>query len=100
MGGYMLLFAAAKANTPEVLVEHCWRALDADSSGMVSREELEVAVRIMARVNAVRVEDKKVTFAAMKRKYVVRRLRRNRSVEDLVNYYMDMYDVNKDGEIS
>merc|ERR1711920_667430 len=81
--------------------ELCWRSLDTDSSGTVSRDELEVAVRMMARVNAVRPEDRKETFAKIKRKTGPKRqLCRDRSVEGLVNYYMDLYDINKDGEIS
>merc|ERR1711920_792275 len=87
--GYMLMFAAARAHTPEALVELCWRSLDTDSSGTVSRDELEVAVRMMARVNAVRPEDKKETFAKIKRNNgPKRKLRRDRSVEGLVDYYM------------
>merc|ERR1712150_5500 len=99
--GHMLMFAAAKAHTPEVLVELSWRAMDADGNGTVSRDELEVVVRVMARVHAVRREDKKETFAKIKRVHGPgRQLVRDRSVEELVDYYMDMYDVNKDGDIS
>lgn len=100
--GYKLLFAAAKAQTPEALVELCWRALDADGDGTVSRDELQVAVRMMARANAVRAEDKKESFGRMKktghRKVIT--FKRDRSVEDLISYYMDLYDINKDGNIS
>jgi len=99
--GQALMFAAAKAQTPEVLTELCWKALDSDGDGMLSRDEVEAAVRLMVRVNAVRPQDRREKYAEIKRARGPKRgIFRDRSVDDLVKHYMDMYDANKDGSIS
>jgi len=103
LAGQALVFAAATSHDPAALGEACWRALDGDRDGLLSRKELEVAVRFLVRVRAVRPEDRKQTIGQLMKVHKYRRpgrFQKLRSAERLVEYYMDMYDANQDGCIS
>eukprot|EP00931_Biecheleriopsis_adriatica_P123199 TRINITY_DN98250_c0_g1_i1.p1 TRINITY_DN98250_c0_g1~~TRINITY_DN98250_c0_g1_i1.p1 ORF type:complete len:338 (-),score=27.74 TRINITY_DN98250_c0_g1_i1:110-1123(-) len=113
--GQALLFAAAKAKTRNEVGEVCWRCLDVDQNGFVDRLELQEAVRVMVLFGAIRSSDQNHISLRLRRnaeavaglagenaKRAVRQVGHDyrRNIDELVAYYMEMYDTNHDGKIS
>lgn len=92
--GQALLYAAAIAKSTVELDELCWRALDIDGDGSVSRMELQEAVHLMLQLGAVRHKDIQQPVLAASRgpsEQSRRRVGQPRTEEELVDYYMEMY---------
>merc|ERR1712183_491199 len=95
----------ARAGGAAELGELCWRALDVDGDGVVTRQELSAAVGLMLRVGAIDPEDLKRFNQMRQAKRMVRKAIRGRAgygsaQQEAVQYYMSMYDANGDGKIS
>mmetsp|Transcript_22860 Transcript_22860/g.44464 ORF Transcript_22860/g.44464 Transcript_22860/m.44464 type:complete len:303 (+) Transcript_22860:48-956(+) len=103
--GQALLFAAAHAGGAEELSEVCWRALDVDGDGVVSKQELSAAVDLMLRVGAIEPEELQKIRRNTKAKRMAtpsigRRLGYGFTRSEVVQFYMSMYDTDGDGLIS
>lgn len=106
--GAALLYAAAHARDARDLGDVCWRLMDLDGDGKVDRGELTSVVRIMVGFDAVQQSDYLMAETRAQERSAMRalksspmKLKKSRmKVEELVNYYMAEYDLNKDGAIS
>jgi len=100
-----LLFAAAYAGGAPEFGELCWRALDMDGSGMVSRQELSAAVDLMLRFGAMDPEDLQRLWLMRQAKRPVKQALGERwgygsTRLEALDYYMSTYDIDGDGNIS
>jgi len=104
--GEAVIHAVAHSKEAPELKNITWRALDADRSGFVDRDELATMVRIMVRLGAVRKEDVGILDLSDEglsrghhNRQKIARIKKAK-VEKLVDHYMSMYDTAHDGRIS
>eukprot|EP00931_Biecheleriopsis_adriatica_P122140 TRINITY_DN97154_c0_g1_i1.p1 TRINITY_DN97154_c0_g1~~TRINITY_DN97154_c0_g1_i1.p1 ORF type:complete len:312 (+),score=76.40 TRINITY_DN97154_c0_g1_i1:25-936(+) len=99
--GQALIYAAAKAHTATEITELCWRALDSNGDGAVELAELRTALKVMVAVHSVSRRDMHEQLVQIKRNHgPPMTIHRVRSVEELAQYYLDMYDSDLNGKIS
>lgn len=104
--GQALLYAA-KEGAPVELSELCWRLLDVHGKGVVERHQLKEVVRVMTVFGAINHGDRcprtgefrMTTFTGDGRPRI-REKRHRRSLDELVELYMDRYDASHTGHIT
>jgi len=99
--GQALFLAAANASGATELSELCWRALDIDGNGMVTRQELGTAVDLMLHIGAMDPEDLQRMRLTRQAKRAAKEALGERwgygsTRLEAANYYRSMYDI--DGE--